>query len=230
MAPVASGVMPLMGIWLPVLASGAWWPVVACLLLKVLRRSEPHVSGGGLLAIPKNKLEKALIFCRFGAGGHGLKASSSVHGEPEEDGRKAVWRQAPNLQQGSSEAAPGSESTAAFLQLLSKTAEGRPLPPSSSTAVLSGRRLKVKNNLQAAMPRRRPLSSSTVGSRRLAPSGSVPGGVVLGCTAKRRCGGDGAGPDGVFNFNSRVLGAKSLGLFVISYLFFGPPCTSHATV
>jgi hypothetical protein len=68
------------------------------------------------------------------------------------------------------------------------------------------------------MPRWRPLSSSPVGSRHLAPSDFVPGGAVLGCAAANRCGGDGVGPDGDFSFTFRVLCAKSSNLFVFSFI------------
>jgi hypothetical protein len=121
-------------------------------------------------------------------------------------------------QWGSSEAAPGSESADALLWLPLKIVVRRLLPPSSSVSATSGLRLKAKSNLQAVMPNRRPFDSSTVGSRSLAPSGFVPGGVVLDGPGIRRCGGFGAGPDGVFTFTSRVVCAKNLGQFVFSFL------------
>jgi hypothetical protein len=107
---------------------------------------------------------------------------SSGHGDFEEEDRcGGVCSCAPSLQHGSSEATPRSASMAALLWLPSKMVERQPVSPSSSSLVLSGRRLQVKYNLQADMPRRRPLCSGTVRSRRLAPSGSIPGGVVFGC-------------------------------------------------
>lgn len=68
------------------------------------------------------------------------------------------------------------------------------------------------------MPKRRPLCASTAGSRRPAPSGSVPGGEAVDCAATQSFGGEGAGPDGVSLSTFRVFGAKSVDLFV--FLFF----------
>ncbi|KAK1696886.1 hypothetical protein QYE76_013583 [Lolium multiflorum] len=47
--------------------------------------------------------------------------------------------------------------------------------------------MKANNNLQAAMPRWRPLCSSSVRSRRLTPSGLVPGSDSFGRAVMLRC-------------------------------------------
>jgi hypothetical protein len=72
-------------------------------------------------------------------------------------------------------------------------------------------------NLQADMPSRRPLCSGIACSRRRVPSGLVPGDVSVGCAQEIWQGGKGAGPDGVFQFLSRVLYAKSVGFVVFFY-------------
>jgi hypothetical protein len=54
---MASGVMPLFGIQALILTSCTSWLAVALLWLMVLRCSDSKVSGSGLLAVPKNKLE-----------------------------------------------------------------------------------------------------------------------------------------------------------------------------
>jgi hypothetical protein len=54
--------------------------------------------------------------------------------------------------------------TITFFRLSSKMVGGRPIPPSLSASVLSGRWLKEKINIRAAMPKQRPLSSSSLGS------------------------------------------------------------------
>jgi hypothetical protein len=69
-----------------------------------------------------------------------------------------------------------------------------------------------------------PFSTSGVISQFLAPSGSVPGGMVLGYAVLQRCGDNGARPDGFSNVIFRVLYAKCLDLIVIS-LFLVPLCT-----
>jgi hypothetical protein len=122
------------------------------------------------------------------------------------------------------EAAPGSEFTTALLWLLSKKVRGRPLPTSSPAMVLSGWRLQAKFNLQATWQRWRPLCYCTAGSRHLAPSGIVPGGIAIDCAVVLRCGGNGAGHNGVFKNSCRVSYAKSLDQIVI-LLFFGQSCT-----
>ena len=96
---------------------------------------------------------------------------------------------------------------------------GRPLPPSPPGSAFPGRR-QMAFNLQAVVPRWRPISCGAVGSRQLAPSGLVPGGNVFDCGGVCQHGGDGAGPDGVCIFFSRVYDAKCLDLVVIFYLFW----------
>jgi hypothetical protein len=66
------------------------------------------------------------------------------------------------------------------------------------------------------MPFRRPFSSGVEGSRRPTPSGFIPGGAVLVYAVSSSSGDGGAGPDCFFMNFFRVLGAKSLDLFVIS--------------
>jgi hypothetical protein len=51
---------------------------------------------------------KASFFCKLGAGGHGLQASSSIHDDLEDAGLQLGGRLVLNLQQGSPEASPGS--------------------------------------------------------------------------------------------------------------------------
>jgi hypothetical protein len=66
------------------------------------------------------------------------------------------------------------------------------------------------------MPFRRPFSFGVEGSRRPTLSGFVPGGVVLVYAVSSSSGDGGARPDCFFTDFFRVLGAKSLNLFVIS--------------
>jgi hypothetical protein len=113
-----------------------------------------------------------------------------------------------NLQQGSVEAA---RITAALRRLPFKMVVGQLLPPSSSALVLPDRCLQMKSNLQASMPIRRPLSFGVVGSRHLAPSGHVPGSVVLDCILAFKSG-VGAGPDRFSCISFRVPSAKSMDL------------------
>jgi hypothetical protein len=127
------------------------------------------------------------------------------------------WRL--DLHQGSVEAAPGSAFSAVFLRLPTILVEGRPLPPSSTATVSSGWRLQVKINLQAVIPKWRPLCTGSVGSRCLSPSGHVPGGELLDCAVMCSSGGVGAGPDCFSFLSSRVLSIKRLDLSVI---FFPP--------
>lgn len=98
-------------------------------------------------------------------GGSGIPSFSSRHGDEEEEGFPSSIDGRIGKPQGSSEAAPGSLSTAALRRQPLKMVVRRPLPPSLSASVTSGRRLKVHNNLQAHMPRRRPSCSTAVGSR-----------------------------------------------------------------
>jgi hypothetical protein len=188
-----------------------------------LQRLEPKAEMMEVAGI--SVFNKAPFLCRFEACGHGLEKVFSVHGVLEKCGLQALHRLAVDLQLWSSEAAPGSESTVALCWLLSNMVERRLLPHFSSASVLSSRRLKMKTNLQAAMPRWRPLRSSAVGSRCLAPSGSVPGGDVLGCAATRQCGGEGAGLDGFFRSTFRVLSAKRSGL-VVTFHFLWVLCVN----
>lgn len=189
--------------------------LVLSLLAVVLQRSEPDAVGR--MAVGISVCNKAGFFCGSGAGDCGLQTAFSGLGDLEDAGLQLMCRLAQDLQRGSMEAAPGSEITAALCWLPSKMVEGRLLPPSSSASVFSCRRLQVNSNLQASMPLRRPLCFGAVGSRHLAPSGAVPGGVVLDCTAVCRSGGDGARLDGVFFISFRVLSAKSQGMVVISF-------------
>jgi hypothetical protein len=169
-------------------------------------------SGRGFL----NKLVALSGFCVHG---QGLEISFSARQGDGEDGDFLSFAAGHmDLQQGSLEAAPGSESSAAILPQPLKEVGRRPLPPLLLVSVLFGRRLKAKiNNLQAAMPMRRPLCCSSVGSWSLVPSGTVPGGEDLCCAATWRCGGDGAGPDGFSCSSFRVHSANSLDLVVISF-------------
>ena len=65
------------------------------------------------------------------------------------------------------------------------------------------------------MPLRRPLSSDAASSRLPVPSGLFPGDVEVGCVEFQRVG-EGAGPNCVPLYFSRVLDAKYKGLDVIS--------------
>jgi hypothetical protein len=105
----------------------------------------------------------------------------------------------------------GSSSTVALRSPPSTMVEGRPLPPPSAASIHSGRRLMAMFNLQAAMPTRRPLCSSTAGSRHPAPSGLVD------YVVSRSFAGEGAGPDGVSFSSFRVFSAKSVDLIVLFY-------------
>lgn len=123
-----------------------------------------------------------------------------------------------DLHQGSSCASPGSFLTATNLSSLFKMVERRPLPPSTSATVVSGRRHKDIFNLQASMPLRRPFSCGAVCSRLPVPSGVVPGDVEVDCPELRICrtgDGEGAGPNCVPLFFFRVLDAFCKGLNVI---------------
>lgn len=202
-----------------------WFFLAGLLLVAVLRRLETRTARQLAAGSSTNKVT---FLCKFGVATQGMEIPSSGHGDLEDVDRHGSCCCSSILQQGSSEAAPGSASMAAFLRLPSKMVKGRPLPPSSSATVLSGRRLKAKNNLQAAMPRWRPLCSGTVSSRCFAPSGSIPGGGAFGCAVVLRRGGEGAGPDGVSRSRSRVLCLYCQDLFVIS-TFNGPSCICCAT-
>lgn len=124
-----------------------------------------------------------------------------------------------DLCKGRGEASLGSTSTAALRSLSSQMVERRPLPPLSVASVSSSRRLKALINLRAAMPRRRPLCSSTACSRCTVPSGEVPGDDVVGRAVVLRRGDKGAGPDCVLHVRSGVLCAKRRDLCVIYYLY-----------
>jgi hypothetical protein len=76
------------------------------------------------------------------------------------------------------------------------------------------------------MPCWRPSCSSAFGPWSFASNGYVPGGEVPYWVVVRRSGGFGARPDGISLATFRVLSAKSLDLFVIS--FFG--CALHVIV
>ena len=145
-----------------------------------------------------------------------FRSSDSCHGDEQEGGLSslACWLSAP--WQGSSEAALGSVSMVALGWPPSQMVEGRPLPPSSSATVLSDRRRMAINNLLVW----RPLFFDAAGSRRLAPSGLVPGGDAFDYSGVCQHGGYGAGPDGVCIFFSRVYDAKCLDLVVIFYFFW----------
>jgi hypothetical protein len=183
-----------------------WWPAADC----------GRSGGSGL-----NKLVGsggAGLICRSGLGVQG-EGSHLVARHGDEDGRDFVSLCCCclDLQQRSDEATPGSIFTVALPWLLYLMVVRRLLPPPSSASIFFGRRMKANNNLQAAMPRWRPLCSSSVRSRRLTPSGLVPGGDSFGRAVMLRCGEKGAGPDCVPKFRSRVLYAKYLDLFVIFY-------------
>ena len=168
-----------------------------------------------------------LVSCSSDGLGESLVAASgSRHGgEQEEDcSSQACWQS--GRQQGSSEAAPRRTSMVDLVWLPSLKVEGRPLHPSSSGAVFPGRRLKVKINLRADVPTWRPTDSGVVGSQHLTPSGSIPGGDVLGCTGVSCRGGEGAGLDGVSPVCCRVTYAYCKGLCVI-FSFFGPFVKCH---
>ena len=178
------------------LSGSPWW-----------RLQRGKISEGGFLT---NKLDG---FCRSSCGGSAtFLPLAGRGGEGVEDACAAAGfgRRLRSL-----EAAPGSESMAVDLWPPSLMVEGRLLPPSPPVTALSGRRQTVNINLQAVVPIWRPFCSGAVGSRRLAPSGLVPGGVASGCAVACRCGGDGAGPDGFSFSSSRVRGANCLDLAVI---------------
>jgi hypothetical protein len=150
-----------------------------------------------------------------GQGGSWRLLFFTCHGDEVEEKLLAPAGGLPRKQQGSNEAAPGSTSTATLAWSSLFKVVRQPLPTSSSVTVPSGRRSQVINYLQL----RRPLCISAVGSRRLTPSGIIPGVKRLDCAAMRRSGGSGVGLD-CFCFPSfRVLGAKSLDWFVISFSF-----------
>jgi hypothetical protein len=87
---------------------------------------------------------------------------------------------ATNMLKGSYEATPRSSSTTARCSLSSQMVGRRPLPPRSLASVHPDRRTLALHNLKA----RRPFSSSIACSRRLVPSGIVPGDVSVGCAGK----------------------------------------------
>jgi hypothetical protein len=127
---------------------------------------------------------------------------------------------ATNMLKGSYEATPRSSSTTARCSLSSQMVGRRPLPPRSLASVHPDRRTLALHNLQA----RRPFSSSIACSRRLVPSGIVPGDVSVGCAEELRQGGEGARPNCFFQFLSRVLYAKKFGLRCNFLLSVSPLC------
>lgn len=185
------GALPLLWSFSPLL-SGRWDSVLLFLVLVAGCCERPG------WVVPVSPSISSLLACRLVAGGCNFGALPSRCGDVEEGFLQDGGHWVKSLQQGSTEAVLGSTSKVVRLWLPSLPVEGRPLPPPLPVAAFSDRRLKEMFNLRAAMPSRRPLSSSTVSSRCLAPSGSVPGGEVLDCAAACCCGGRGAGPDGVF--------------------------------
>lgn len=183
--------------------------------------------GGAATASPTISSGK---FCGLVHCSQDLKPLSFHRGVVEEGGPDEAGGGAAGLRQGSLEAAPGSASTVALFWLPSLLVEGRPLPLSSSATNSSGRRLKALHNLQALMPTRRPSGFGTASSRRSVPSGHVPGDEAVGCASRLHRGGDGAGPDCIFQFRSRVFCANCKDLGVLFYfmraLFVN--CTSTA--
>ena len=114
----------------------------------------------------------------------------------------------------------GSSNSIAFVSKVRLTTnsspEGRPLLPLTSGTVSPGRSLKVIINLLAVVPLWRPLRLDAARSRLLVPSGVVPGDIVVGCVEfKCWSAGDGAGPDCVPLFLSKVRCANSKGWVVI---------------
>jgi len=206
------GFMPLCWSDALLLSSGQQCPSAMLLMLLVARCCERP--DGVTLTSPRIS---SISSCRPVYGGQDMRRPPSRRGDVEEGKLSDFCCCVLGLRQGSTEAALGSASTVAWLWLPSSMVEGRPLPPLSPVAASSGRRLKEINNLQASMPSRRPLYSGTASSRRSVPSGSVPGDMAVGCAAMRLHGGEGAGPDCVFGFRSRVLCAKCKGLVLFSY-------------
>ena len=120
------------------------------------------------------------------------------------------------LHQESSAASHRSVLTAASSSSPYTMAEGQPLLPLTSGTVSPGRSLKVIINLLAVVPLWRPLRLDAARSRLLVPSGIVPGDIVVGCVEfKCWSAGDGAGPDCVPLFLSKVRCANSKGWVVI---------------
>jgi hypothetical protein len=186
------------------------------LLDSLLLRLEPKACGRWVARSSTNK--RPLSLASGAQGGRWRLILFARHGDEVKEKFPAPAGGWPHKQHVSNEAAPRSTSTATLSWSSLNKVDGRPLPPSSSVMFLPGRRLQVNNCLQAYLPRRRPLCISAVGSRRLTPSGIVPGGDQLGCAAMRRSSGSGTGSDCFCNLSVRILCAKSLDWFVL-FLF-----------
>lgn len=161
---------------------------------------------------------KLVCVCGAGLGSMSIEACLGRRGDEEGSCgvRAGSW---PIPQMRWFGAAIGRDSSTAFTSS-THIAEGRLLPswmPATTSSVPSfscWRQLFI--NLQAMVPIWRPSCSCVVSSRCVVPSGSVPGDGVVDCAWKLcRLGGDGAGPDRVFLFNSGVLCAKCRDLDVI---------------
>ena len=126
------------------------------------------------------------------------------HGGEQEARSPSTGSHLWSLQQGSFEVAPGSASMAVEMWPSFLMVEGQPLPPSPPGSALSGWLQMANINFPAVVPRWRPFSSGAVGSRRVAPSCLVLGGIASGYAVACRCSGDGAGPDGVSSSSLRV--------------------------
>jgi hypothetical protein len=95
--------------------------LLSIFLAAALQGSEPKVARREAAEISINK---TLFFCSLDADDIDRELASSDHGDAEEDGVHVLACQARDLQQESSEAAPGSESAAVLPLLPFKMVEG----------------------------------------------------------------------------------------------------------
>jgi hypothetical protein len=210
----------------PGLLGQIWCAPAAHPLPVELHRSEPEAGKVILSGISVNKVR----FGRFGGGGRGSGALAFARRGGEGSGTldaSGCWWSI--LPQGSSAASLWRFITPASFSLSSLMVERRPLQPTASVTVISGRRTKVFINLQAVMPLQRPFGFGAVSSRLLVPSGFVPGDVEVDCVEPNH-GGVGAGLDRFFVVSSKVLCAKCKGLcvFLLFCMALHVICTSTA--
>ena len=170
------------------------------------------------------------VNCDFSGGGVilGLIPATRLGDENKENPRICIFLLL-DLHQGRSSTSPGSFFTAAFLSSSFKMVERRLPPPSSSATAFSGRRFKDSFNLLAVLPFWRPFSFDVVGSHLFVPSGFVPGDAEVDSIKLCSCHtGEGAGPNCVPHFLSRVFYANCKGLVSISIFFqaLSVSCTS----
>jgi hypothetical protein len=198
-----------MPVWSELLAlsSGAWrLSVLALLVLATGCCGWPE----GVTATSPSRISLRL-YCGLVFSCQGSKIFLSRHGDIEESMLGVLGCRLTGLRLGSSEASRWRASAVALSWLPPSMVIGRPLCPLSLVLV---QRMRIFI-LQAVVPKRRPFSSITVGSRSSIPSGSVPGDGVLGGGEMQWCGGQGVGPDCFLSFRSRVPSANWTNLVVI---------------